>query len=63
MKKYERNAVESQSNAEKVTSNVKYNLCLILKIISVPVAYLFLLPNLIVLQYTFLNKCLPLADN
>ena len=63
MKRYERNAGQSQSNAEKVTEIIKYKLCLVLKVISLPIAYLSLLPNLIILQDTFLNNYVSLADN
>ena len=63
MKRYERNAGQSQSNAEKVTEIIKYKLCLVLKVISLPNAYLSLLPNLIILQDTFLNNYVSLADN
>ena len=62
-KRYERNAGESQTNAEKVTEIIKCKLCLILKVISLPIAYLSMLPNLILLQHTFLNNCVSLADN
>ena len=63
IKRYERNASQSQSNARKVTEIIKYKSCLIVKVISLPIAYFSLLPNLIILQHTFLNNYVSLADN
>ena len=62
IKRYEHNADETPGNTEKVSKIRKYKLCLILKVICLPIAYLSLLPNLIILQHTFLKNCLPLAD-
>ena len=61
IKRHERNASESQSNAEKVAEIIKYKLCLIVKAISLPIAYLSLLPSLIILQHTFLYNYVSLA--
>ena len=47
----------------KITEIIKYKLCLIVKVTSLPIAYLSLLLNLIILQHTFLNNYLSLADN
>ena len=47
----------------KITEITKYKLCLIVKVTSLPIAYLSLLLNLIILQHTFLNNYLSLADN
>ena len=47
----------------KITEIIKYKLCLIVKVTSLPMAYLSLLLNLIILQHTFLNNYLSLADN
>ena len=61
IKRFERNAGESQSNAKIVSEIIKYKSYLILKVVFVPIAYLSLLPNLIILQNAFLNNCVPLA--
>ena len=42
IKRYERNADKSQSNAKNITEIIKYKLSLNLKVISLPIAYLFL---------------------
>ena len=46
----------------KITEIIKYKLCLIVKAISLSIAYLSLLLILVILQHTFLNNYLSLAD-